>query len=619
MKKLLSAVVVLAMLISCFCMISVFAAENSNILSEEESTFTGLTEVPSSWGKQGNSPVMTIAEDPTESGNKVMQFTSTKAWESPKINIAQKIKAAMDESNLTEAEFTISMRLYAVEENPAAVGTKALARLVLRSHNEFSFLKVWSDGNIYTTFSSAGTAYNTWYNLTGTIQVTAADMELFTQTADLDLCLDSLSSSSGTSYTFFIDDVTVAFSGEKETEVKTVVNGNAEEGTTGWGSFSQGKGEIAWVEGGANGTAHAIKFTPSNSAYASIAFDLGPAIIQDEANGYNGAGAGEYTISFWAKTDSPAPENTKFKVVLNSQTHVNADKEGQINGLEGDGYVSSYISGAEIELTDQWKEYEAKIKVSDAYLKTIKALYAADNTNAYQLILRLDGANSGDKEYAFGKPDAATPFVYYVDEVAISQAQGEQPTEPTNPEEPAKTEGVTIKVDSIEDGSEVYVRFQNFTGHIGNGKMTVKVYNTGSRDITVRLEARIDDETVWTNVATGQDTVIAAGKVAELSVACPDTVTSEKDGKVKTPFMLLLLKDAKAGDSLTVYGFSTESMDTQKPSQVVTTGKASLSFGVTTQACPTGDVLPVAMITAAAAACVMLGIIVTAKKKRETV
>ena len=184
---------------------------------------------------------------------------------------------------------------------------------------------------------------------------------------------------------------------------------------------------------------------------------------------------------------------------------------------------------------------------------------------------------------------------------------------------PAKTEGVTIKVDSIEDGSVVYARFQNFTGHIGNGKMTVKVYNTGSRDITVRLEARIDDETVWTEVTTGQDVVIAAGKVAELSIACPDTVTSGKDGKVKTPFMLLLLKDAKAGDSLTVYGFSTESMDTQKPSQVVTKGEASLSFGVTTQACPTGDALPVAMITAAAAACVMLGIIVTAKKKRETV
>ena len=416
----------------------------------------------------------------------------------------------------------------------------------------------------------------------------------------------------GAESVFYIDDVTFEKIAE-EVAVKEVVNGDAENGTTGWSTFMGGS--IEQVSGGANGTANAIKFTPDGekNEYQTIAFDFGPAIIQDEAKGYAGAGAGEYTISFWAKTDSPKPEITKFKVVLNSKKHVDA-KDGKISGIEGDGYVSSYITTSTVvELTDQWQKFEANVTISEAYLKTIKALYDAGNTDAYELVLRLDGAGAN---YAFGTTEALTLFPYYVDEAAIAVAGGEQPG--GGDEEVTEVQGVTVKVTSAEEGAGVYVKFDKFAGHLKNGKMTVKIHNTGTSEIKLILEARLDDSK-WTTVKVGETVTIAAGKVATLTIDCPDKMTSLVDSKEYVPFMLLKIEGAKAGDQFTVYGFTRETMETQKPVSTITTGKASLEYGTTTKACPTGDAAPVAILAIAAAACVMLGLIVAAKKKKETV
>ena len=418
--------------------------------------------------------------------------------------------------------------------------------------------------------------------------------------------------SMGVGSVFYIDDVTFEKIAE-EVAVKEVVNGDAENGTTGWSTFMGGS--VEQVSGGANGTANAIKFTPDGekNEYQTIAFDFGPAIIQDEAKGYAGAGAGEYTISFWAKTDSPKPENTKFKVVLNSKKHVDA-KDGQISGIEGDGYVNSYITTSTVvELTDQWQKFEANVTISEAYLKTIKALYDAGNTNAYELILRLDGAGAN---YAFGTTGALTLFPYYVDEAAIAVAGGEQPG--GGDEEVTEVQGVTVKVTSADEGAAVYVKFDKFAGHLKNGKMTVKIHNTGTSEIKLILEARLNDSK-WTTVKAGEAVTIAAGKVATLTIDCPDKMTSPVDSKEYVPFMLLKIEGAKAGDQFTVYGFTRETMETQKPVSTITTGKASLEYGTTTKACPTGDAAPVAILAIAAAACVMLGLVVAVKKKKETV
>ena len=770
MKKALSVILALAVVISCLSMITVFAEDSvygKNLLGEAESTFTGQTEVPSAWGKQGSTPVLTIAEDPAEAGNKVLQTVTKRGWESPKLNVASTIKSAMEAADLTDVYVEISMRVYVQADAGIADAAKGLARMVLRSNKEFSFVTKAADGNIYKSFSSAGPQYNTWHTLTGVIYVKAADLDMWTEDAYLDLCMDSIQGAAdSTPVTLLVDDVSIAFikydgvkvtatqdntmtfiasttttgfipeasgdtvaarvilsnasntdiyarlkpsvfhtgeSGDswetlaaaeyqlvpagksvelavnvpasKEIKGKTytyadafiridvstkagdgapipkgtilyvsgndlaanipngngytaevvkkedlpesvndlwtpdpvyaeVVNGNAEDGTTGWGAFTAGSIEL--VEGGANGTAHAIKYIPNANKWGSIAFDLGAAIVQDEANGYQGAGAGEYTVTFWAKTDSPAPENAKFQFILNSREHqAAAPDEGRP--------VDSWLSTKQmVELTDQWKQYEVKLTVTEDYLKTIKALYDAGKTNAYQLILRLDGSGDGS---AYATDEL---FPYYVDEVTITAAAGGTDQPGGGDEEVTEVQGVTVKVTSADEGAGVYVKFDKFAGHLENGKMTVKIHNTGTSEIKLVLEARLNDSK-WTTVKAGEAVTIAAGKVATLTIDCPDKMTSPVDSKEYVPFMLLKIEGAKAGDQFTVYGFTRETMETQKPVSTITTGKASLEYGITTTPCPTGDVAPVAILAIAATACIMLGLVVAVKKKKEMV
>ena len=775
MKKALSVILALAVVISCLSMITVFAEDSvygKNLLGEAESTFTGQTEVPSAWGKQGSTPVLTIAEDPAEAGNKVLQTVTKRGWESPKLNVASTIKSAMEAADLTDVYVEISMRVYVQADAGIADAAKGLARMVLRSNKEFSFVTKAADGNIYKSFSSAGPQYNTWHTLTGVIYVKAADLDMWTEDAYLDLCMDSIQGAAdSTPVTLLVDDVSIAFikydgvkvtatqdntmtfiasttttgfipeasgdtvaarvilsnasntdiyarlkpsvfhtgeSGDswetlaaaeyqlvpagksvelavnvpasKEIKGKTytyadafiridvstkagdgapipkgtilyvsgndlaanipngngytaevvkkedlpesvndlwtpdpvyaeVVNGNAEDGTTGWGAFTAGSIEL--VEGGANGTAHAIKYIPNANKWGSIAFDLGAAIVQDEANGYQGAGAGEYTVTFWAKTDSPAPENAKFQFILNSREHqAAAPDEGRP--------VDSWLSTKQmVELTDQWKQYEVKLTVTEDYLKTIKALYDAGKTNAYQLILRLDGSGDGS---AYATDEL---FPYYVDEVTITAAAGGTDQPGGGDEEVTEVQGVTVKVTSADEGAGVYVKFDKFAGHLENGKMTVKIHNTGTSEIKLVLEARLNDSK-WTTVKAGEAVTIAAGKVATLTIDCPDKMTSPVDSKEYVPFMLLKIEGAKAGDQFTVYGFTRETMETQKPVSTITTAAnggptASLEYGTTTTPCPTGDAAPVAILAIAAAACVMLGLVVAVKKKKEMV
>ena len=76
---------------------------------------------------------------------------------------------------------------------------------------------------------------------------------------------------------------------DPEDTTKKVENGNAENGLTGWDVFTGGS--VEQVEPGANGTAHAVRFNPT-AQWDSVAFDLGPAIIQNQEAGYKGMGAG---------------------------------------------------------------------------------------------------------------------------------------------------------------------------------------------------------------------------------------------------------------------------------------------------------------------------------------
>ena len=771
MKKALSMVLALAVIVSCLSMITVFAADSAygkNLLTEAESTFTGQTAAPSAW--KGLSSDLSIVDDPTEAGNKVLKGTTADTWKTPYIEVGQLIKTAMEGAGLEYAGVKFSMRVYAQAEGTPADAASTVSRMILRNTKAASFCN--EKNNNYTMFGGndmAGVKLNTWYTVEGVLMVSKADLATI-DTGDNSwrLCLDSIASSAAA---VLIDDVSITlekYDGAKITvnQGKTVsylaqettagfitevdgdtarasliisnesgadfyarlqpsvrhegssasweplasgqyqlvpagksvelavnvpvsktinkngeekeysyseafikidlstqaeggtgipggtvlyisgnakaaamirvndcagvavkqeelpasvndlwtpdpvyaeiVNGNAEDGTKGWSVFSQGKGTIEQVEGGANNTAHAIKFTPSGSdqKYESIAFDLGPAIIDDPENGYNGAGVGEYTIKFWAKGEKAG----QFVFILNSQAHFSDLKKDPLLALGAK--TASYITASAFELTEQWKQYEIKVNVTQEFMDVIKGLYAEYPT-AYQLITRFDGSQGGG---AFNSPT----FSYYVDEVTI-----EAPNKDSGDETADEVQGVTVKVESADEGAGVFVKFDKFAGHLKDGKMTVKIHNTGKSEIKLVLEARLEDS-AWTTVKAGETVTIAPDKVATLTIDCPDKATSPKDNKEYVPFMLLKIEGAKAGDQFTVYGFTRETMETQKPVSTITTAAnggptANLVYGTTTKACPTGDMAPVAIIAIAAAACVMLGVVVAAKKKKEEV
>ena len=767
MKKALSVVLALAVIVSCLSMITVFAEDSvygKNLLSEAESTFTGQTAVPSAW--KGLSSDLSIVDDPTEAGNKVLKGTTGDTWKTPYIEVGQLIKTAMEGAGLDYAGVKISMRVYAQADGTPADATTTVSRMVLRNTKDASFCN--EKNNNYTMFGGndmAGVKFNTWYTVEGILMVSKADLATIdTSDNSWRLCLDSIASSAaavlmddisvvlekydgakitvneGKTVSYLAQETTAGFITEvdgdtarasliisnesgadfyarlqpsvrhegssasweplatgqyqlvpagksveltvnvpasqtinkndkeetytysqafikidlstkaeggtgipggtvlyisgnakaaamirvndcagqavkqedlpesvndlwtPDADYAEVVNGNAEDGTKGWSVFAQGKGTVEQVEGGANGTAHAIKFTPSGSAqkYESVAFDLGAAIVDDPENGYNGAGVGEYTIKFWAKAE--AGKSGKFVFILNSQAHFSNTGTDPLLSLGAKS--ASYITASAFDLTDEWKQYEIKVNVTQEFMDVIKGLYAEYPT-AYQLITRFDGSQGGG---AF----TSGTFSYYVDEVTI-----EAPNK-GGAEETDEVQGVTVKVTSADEGAGVYVKFDKFAGHLKNGKMTVKIHNTGTSEIKLILEARLDDDK-WTTVKVGETVTIAAGKVATLTIDCPDKMTSPVDSKEYVPFMLLKIEGAKAGDQFTVYGFTRETMETQKPVSTITTGKASLEYGTTTKACPTGDAAPVAILAIAAAACVMLGLVVAVKKKKETV
>lgn len=193
--------------------------------------------------------------------------------------------------------------------------------------------------------------------------------------------------------------------------MKKVENGNVENGTTGWGNIHGGS--VSFVQPGANGTGNAVKIDVTGQ-YNSISFELAPIIIPDKANGYDGAGAGRYTISFYAKAE--AGKGGEFIPFLNSRFHKSASQVAEL-GLGLSSTVDTYLlSTPDIEMTDEWQRFEVDFEVTEEYINELKAIYTSSLDNAadaYSIALRLDG--SGANAFDAGK----NLFSYYIDEVVI--------------------------------------------------------------------------------------------------------------------------------------------------------------------------------------------------------
>ena len=405
---------------------------------------------------------------------------------------------------------------------------------------------------------------------------------------------------------------------------KKVENGDAENGLTGWDKFTAGGGTVSVVEGGANGTGHAVRFNPT-AQWDSIAFDLGPAIVQNEEAGYKGSGAGTYTIKFWAKIDGTVPENTNYKVVLNSQIHANKQEiASKFEIADQDWFTGTFITGPTVTLTGEWQQYSAAITVTEEFLKTLDAIYASGEkgARAYELILRMDGGAEG-MAYANTKTYAA----YLIDEVTI-EAAAETPKEPV---------GVKWTFDKDFTGS-AYFCSTAAKGFItdadvkdGKVKKSFTIYNTGSEDIQVQFSASVlhnGTPQSWEAVKNTEKTVIPAGKSLLITYECDAKVTIDAKGLKAEytydqffPRIDITNKDGEgkitAGTEFIVAGINVailEKLDTNAKDSVTRTVVYELP---TSGGSNNGDLLPVALITAVVAAAVTLAVVVAKKKKEQ--
>lgn len=415
---------------------------------------------------------------------------------------------------------------------------------------------------------------------------------------------------------------------------KKVVNGDAENGKTGWANFAAAGGSVEQVEGGANGTAHAMKFVPGNAnEYASIGFNLGAAIVNDKDNSYAGGGAGKYKVTFYAKANTGKGGN--FSFVLNSQYHSDATAlkkyltEAQYAAL-GDLAGNTYINVSPgFKMTDEWQKFEIEFEVSEAFHTLITKLYAMGFTNAYDLILRLDGASGA---YATER------FDYYVDEVTIEKlpdaTPGEDSGEATPTPEVKVAKGIQVTYNEDTKGDHYIISKTGVlsASEIKNGKITRKflVKNNGEEDVqvTVKFEVthtKADNTPTWTGPKDNAMVTVPAGKQVEIEytmdVNADGTVTIDNGGK-KTDYDIskffirfnLTTGDLPAGTSVTFYCDDATAKAFTENVQMAHMDKATL---VLTYADPAngGDLLPVAFIAMAVVATVAL--VVVSRKRKE--
>ncbi len=188
-------------------------------------------------------------------------------------------------------------------------------------------------------------------------------------------------------------------------------DGTLEESTLGWGTIHGGSFSAVADPADKNNTV--AKLTASG-AYNSIFFDLGPYIFNDPDLFYNGHGAGFYDVTFKYKAESLEgyTGNAKFSPTLNSQAHADASDIASYLD-EGITAQSTYFSSGSITMTEAWQTATIKFDVTDNWYNMMKSLRHSSysgKTNVYKIGLRLDGGSNAFKDAQFN---------YFIDGVEI--------------------------------------------------------------------------------------------------------------------------------------------------------------------------------------------------------
>ncbi len=607
MKKLLSVVLALAMIISCISMISISAADESvGVKIEITEDIVGGHPY---WRKASAGytqdmavdNVITVAYDVYNTSNHAIKFVlqpqngwSTVSGLTAKKEIPAQSKDTVSvqiktdgNGNVVKADGTVVCEISAISFRfDLDVGSNMTAgtSFIIASDNAND--PIYGIGNMLLNGSSGGAA-------TKTVVTTLPNLTVATPTPVAD---------------------------------KAVVNGDAENGNTGWGNIHGGTTTIVADPDNANN--HVAKHVASG-AYHSVAFDLGAAIVQDAANGYKGAGVGTYKVTFKAKAE--AGKGGSFNVLFNSKEHIGT-------GTAVGSYTTTddtWVIGTSVELTDEWQEFTATVKVTEKYLNNIYEIFKAGKANAYQLVLRLDGSKDAFKE---------SRFTYYVDDVTIEKEVEATPT-PTAGADGTVAPGATatptptpaptpnaIEIHALQD-TTYYIN--STTGvmdaaDIKDGVLTkeITIENVGENDISVQLciQATVknsEGKDTWQGFANeGGYIEIAAGEKETLTVEVEfeNGVTTILDQEVPVDKLFFRLNfnnntTLNEGDGVLIYGdqdFVNGYLAKTSSDKITYATKVLNIKGSTSN---TGDALPVALIATLAVATVAL--VVVAKKRKE--
>ena len=256
-------------------------------------------------------------------------------------------------------------------------------------------------------------------------------------------------------------------------------NGDAENGSTGWGTIHGGSVSIVADPDDENNKVAKLTAT---GAYHSVFYDFGPAIFDDAEQFYNGSGAGYYELSFRYRAESLEgyDGNAKFSVMLNSQCHQGTSSVTA--ALGADAYASdTYFGNGSITMTEEWQTYTKRIQITEDFYNMIKALRYSSIGNAaraYEFGLRFDGGTN-----AF----ANQRFNYLVDDIEFKYVQ---------------LNGMLFEITT--PGASGYPLFRGNTGLTQamadeNNVLsaTFDVYNMGENDCTVELMYQAING--WTN------------------------------------------------------------------------------------------------------------------------
>lgn len=602
MKKVLSVILVFAMVISCVAMMQInsFAASTETILDVnfENSSAKGYN--PD--GVFNNTSKVTYTH---ENGALKFDNSTAKAWETPLWNLTADLKAFAAKNPSSTITVSVSLKMKSDTAN-------ATAQLIFRngSNTATTLVSKKAVGTSWTSFSGS-------YSTDSATVATAGDNDfrlLWDNTAvgvyyvdDLKVTFTATGEAVGMQF-----EVTKTFEEQKSDGEMAVVIANTSfnQDLTSLLSKKDADGNITVSFKVFNDNDYDIKVSPGiQVAWTWLTLDEE---VQRETYTVKAKSYKVVSFTFDVDADGKALDEKGNKVALNKATYridiFNVDESGL-----GTNKAWGLPKGAKLTIAPATNADMALLKQLKIHTGVATAV---DTLPTYPESVETPAGGEGEGTGTEGGEEAATPT-----------------TTPTPTPTPKVPTGIKLEYTEDFTGLNYIISAKGvFTdADVKDGELTktYKVTNNGEDTLKLKLRFQLthtkaDGGKTWAGPTDGTFVEIEPGETAEL------TYTAEvEDGKVTVddteyPVSELFVRleigadgnvEVLKGTSFTVYCGQTVAEALTKGSKGMKNVTVELVYDKVNNSVGTGDVLPVAFIALVAVATVAL--VVVSKKKRE--